>query len=149
MACAVPLQKVGGGKQVLCQPKVSALVSRDSILTGPRTLTLIEHPVVSSEGGVEPHGVVQGDHEVHLMPVLVGQQRCAQESIVRDIGSHTAVHLDVALPCKRSQPHQPWAPGLYSSGPAGRWGRKGLPCTDVQAVHCMQTPGPKCACDGA
>lgn len=78
--------------------------------------------MVSLERGVEPHGVVQGGLEVLLM--LVAQRYCVKEAKVRDIGSHTAVHLDVAFPCNRSQPYQPWVPGLYSSGSAGRWGER-------------------------
>lgn len=54
---------------------------------------------------MEPHGVVQGGLEVLLM--LVGQRYCVKEAKVRDIGSHTAVHLDVAFPCNRSQPYSP------------------------------------------
>lgn len=73
-----------------------------NILTCPWTLTLIQHPLITAESAVEPHGVVQGGCKSG--PVSgVRQQRCAQECIVRYVSSNAAMQLHVAFTCINTQ----------------------------------------------
>lgn len=65
-------------------------------LTCPGAFALVQHPLVSAEGAVEPHGVVQRGRE--LGPVVgIGQQRRSQECVIGHIGSDAAVQLHVAF----------------------------------------------------
>lgn len=65
-------------------------------LTSPGALALVQHPLIGSEGRVEPHGVIERDHELHCV-VLVRQQGRPQECVVRDVRSHAAVQLHVTF----------------------------------------------------
>lgn len=76
-----------------------------NILTCPWALTLVQHPLITAERAVEPHGVVERGGE--LGPVLwVRQQRCAQQSIVWHISSNAAVQLHVTFPYANTQQKQ-------------------------------------------
>lgn len=50
----------------------------DCTLTCPWALTLIQHPLITAESGVEPHGVVQRGQELGSV-VGIRQQHSAQE----------------------------------------------------------------------
>lgn len=65
-------------------------------LTCPGALALIQHPLVSAESAVEPHGVVQRGWE--LDPVAgIRQQCCSQERVIWHISGNTAVQLHAAF----------------------------------------------------
>lgn len=66
------------------------------LLTCPGALALIQHPLVSAESAVEPHGVVQRGWE--LGPVAgIRQQCCSQERVIWHISGNTAMQLHVAF----------------------------------------------------
>lgn len=76
-----------------------------NILTCPWALTLVQHPLITAERAVEPHGVVERGGE--LGPVLwVRQQHCAQQSKVWHISSNAAVQLHVTFPYANTQQKQ-------------------------------------------
>lgn len=99
---------------------------RADVLTGPGALALVEHPVVRPEGCMEPHGMIEGDHEPHSV-ALMGQQGCPQERVVRDVGGDAAVQLHVAFACNRkanAQP-RPASPEQQQESRQGRVGQAG------------------------